>query len=55
MADGNFSNINGFNAGPRRERPGLRVAVASALLGAIGFAGWKVLPWAVFLILTVAP
>ena len=55
MADGNFRNIDGFNAGPRREYPGLRAAVASALLVALGFAGWKVLPWAAFLVLTVAP
>ncbi len=55
MADGNFSNIDGFNDGPRREHPGLRAAVASALLGALGLAGWKVLPWAAFVILTAAP
>ena len=54
MADGNFKNIDGFNA-PRREHPGLRAAVASALLAALGFAGWKVLPWAAFVILTVVP
>ena len=52
---GNFSNIEGFNDGPRREHPGLRAAVASALLMALGFAGWKVLPWAAFVILTVVP
>ena len=55
MTKGNFSDIDGLNAGPRREFPGLRAAVASALLAALGVAGWKVLPWAVFLILTVAP
>ena len=55
MADGNFTDIDGFNDGPLREHPGLRAAVASALLAALGFAGWKVLPWAAFVILTVAP
>ena len=55
MADGNFRNIEGFNAGPRRERPGLRAAVASALLGALGFAVWTVAPYVAALILAVGP
>jgi hypothetical protein len=55
MADGNFSNIEGFNDGPRREHPGLRAAVAAALLAAVGFVGWQVLPYLAALILVAAP
>ena len=55
MADGNFSNIGGFNDGPRRELPGLRAAVASALLGALFLAVWAVGPYVAGGILVLAP
>ena len=55
MADGNFSNIEGFNDGPRREYPGLRAAVASALLGALFLAVWAVGPYVAGGILVLAP
>ncbi len=55
MADGNFSNIEGFNAGPRREHPGLRAAVASALLGALAVAVWVACPYVGGVILVLAP
>ena len=51
----NFTDIDGFNDGPRREHPGLRAAVASALVAALGFAGWKLLPYAAMLVLVAAP
>ena len=54
MADGNFRNIDGFNA-PRRELPGLRAAVASALLGALFLAVWAVGPYVAGGILVLAP
>jgi len=55
MAESNFTDIEGFNAAPRRERPGLRVAVASALLGAVGFAAWNLLPYVAGVFLVLAP
>ena len=55
MADGNFSNIEGFNDGPRREHPGLRAAVASALLGALVLAVWAAGPYVAGGILVLAP
>ena len=55
MADGNFSNIEGFNDGPRREHPGLRAAVASALLGALVCAVWVATPYVAGALLSVAP
>jgi hypothetical protein len=55
MADGNFSDIDGFNVGPRRERPGLRAAVAAAVLAAVGVVGWQVLPYVGALVLVLAP
>ena len=53
--DGNFSNIDGFNAAPRREHPGLRAAVASALLGALAIAVWVACPYVGGVILVLAP
>ena len=53
MADGNFSNIEGFNDGPRREHPGLRAAVASVLAGAIFLAVWTAGPYAAALLMVV--
>ena len=54
MVDGNFKNIDGFNA-PRREHPGLRAAVASALLGALVLAVWAAGPYVAGGILVLAP
>ena len=54
MADGNFRNIDDFNA-PHREFPGLRAAVASALLGALFLAVWAVGPYVAGSILVLAP
>jgi hypothetical protein len=55
MGQNNFLDINGFNAAPRREHPGLRAAVASALLAALAWAGWNILPYVAAFILTVGP
>lgn len=41
----NFSDIEGFNAAPRRERPGLRTAVVSTLVGAALVIIWTVSPY----------
>ena len=55
MTKGNFSDIDGLNAGPRREFPGLRAAVASVLLGGVLAAAWMLLPYAAAVLLTVGP
>jgi hypothetical protein len=55
MADGNFSNIAGFNSDRRRGFPALAAAVAAALLGAAGYVGWQLLPYVAALILVIAP
>jgi hypothetical protein len=55
IGQNNFTDIDGFNAAPRRDRPGLRAAVAGALLAALAWAGWSVLPYVAAVILTVAP
>lgn len=39
--NGNFTDIAGFNRGPRRERPALRFFVAGGLVGAVAIA-WLV-------------
>ena len=55
MTGNNFSDIEGFNDGPRREHPGLRAAVAAALLAAFGFVGWQVLPYVAMIVIVAAP
>ena len=55
MRQNNFSDIDGFNARPRREIPGLGAAVASVLLGAGLAVAWNVLPYAAALLLVVGP
>jgi len=56
MSQNNFSDIDGFNEGPlRRERPGLRAAVAAGLLGAVLCAVWTVGPYVAGTILVLLP
>ncbi len=55
MGQNNFLDIEGFNARPRRERPGLRVAVASALLGALVAVVWAAGPYVAGGILVLVP
>jgi hypothetical protein len=55
MGQNNFTDINGFNAPQRRERPGLRTAVAAGFLGALVCAVWAGTPYVAGAILVIAP